>query len=70
MPTIYMRCGNIYKKDMLYNVEMVGNNRKQTLHDSKYCSCMAVGIDGGISAGNRILVNLSDIEIEYVFCNC
>ena len=31
-------------------------------HDFKYCSCKAVGIDGGISAGNRILGYLSDIE--------
>ena len=32
------------------------------VHDFKYCSCKAVGIDGGISAGNRILGYLSDIE--------
>lgn len=31
-------------------------------HDFKYCSCKAVGIDGGISAGNRILGYLSDME--------
>lgn len=32
------------------------------IHDFKYCSCGAVGIDGGISAGNRIIGNLSNIE--------
>ena len=32
--------------------------------DFKWCSCKAVGIDGGISAGNRILGNLSDIEYK------
>ena len=32
------------------------------VHDFKYCSCKAVGIDGGISAGNRILGDLSDME--------
>ena len=32
------------------------------VHDFKYCSCKAVGIDGGISAGNRILGYLSDME--------
>lgn len=32
------------------------------VHDFKYCSCQAVGIDGGISAGNRILGYLSDME--------
>ena len=32
------------------------------IHDLKYCTCRAVGIDGGISDGNRILGNLSDIE--------
>jgi hypothetical protein len=31
-------------------------------HDFKYCSCGAVGIDGGVSAGNRLLGNLSDME--------
>ena len=31
-------------------------------HDFKYCSCGAVGIDGGITAGNRILGNISDME--------
>jgi len=37
-------------------------------HDFKYCSCMAVGIDGGISAGNRILGNLSDMEDRSMYC--
>ena len=37
-------------------------------HDFKYCSCRAVGIDGGISAGNRILGNLSDIEDRSMYC--
>ncbi len=36
--------------------------------DFKYCSCKAVGIDGGISAGNRILGNLSDIENKSMYC--
>ena len=37
-------------------------------NDFKYCSCKAVGIDGGISAGNRILGNLSDIEYRSAYC--
>jgi len=37
-------------------------------HDFKYCSCKAVGIDGGISAGNRILGNLTDIEYRSMYC--
>ena len=37
-------------------------------HDFKYCSCGAVGIDGGISAGNRILGNLSDIDNKSMYC--
>ena len=36
-------------------------------HDFKYCSCKAVGIDGGISNGNRILGNLNDIEDKCVY---
>jgi hypothetical protein len=38
------------------------------IHDFKYCSCGAVGIDGGISDGNRILGNLSDIENRSMYC--
>ena len=37
-------------------------------HDFKYCSCGAVAIDGGISAGNRILGDLSDIEDRSIYC--
>ena len=37
-------------------------------HDFKYCSCGAVGIDGGISAGNRILGNKCDIEDRSIYC--
>jgi hypothetical protein len=36
--------------------------------DFKYCSCKAVGIDGGISAGNRIIGNLTDIENRSMYC--
>uniref|UniRef100_A0A6C0I7P8 DUF7695 domain-containing protein n=1 Tax=viral metagenome TaxID=1070528 RepID=A0A6C0I7P8_9ZZZZ len=38
------------------------------IHDFKYCSCGAVGIDGGISSGNRILGNPSDIEDRRMYC--
>lgn len=38
------------------------------IHDFKYCSCGAVGIDGGISAGNRIIGNVSDIENRSMYC--
>ena len=34
------------------------------IHDFKYCSCHAVGI----SDGNRILGNLSDIEDRSMYC--
>ena len=37
-------------------------------HDFKYCQCKAVGIDGGVSAGNRILGNLVDIENRSMYC--
>jgi hypothetical protein len=32
------------------------------------CSCKAVGIDGGISAGNRIVGQLSDMENRSMYC--
>ena len=38
------------------------------IHDFKYCPCQVVGIDGGISAGNRILGNISDIEDRSMYC--
>jgi hypothetical protein len=38
------------------------------IHDLKYCTCGAVGIDGGISDGNRILGNQSDIENRSMYC--
>jgi hypothetical protein len=38
------------------------------IHDFKYCACGAVGIDGGISAGNRILGKLSDMENRSMYC--
>ena len=37
-------------------------------YDYKHCLCNAVGIDGGISAGNRILGHLSDIEDRSMYC--
>jgi hypothetical protein len=38
------------------------------IHDFKYCSCGAVGVDGGISDGNSILGNLEDIEERSIYC--
>jgi len=38
------------------------------IHDFKYCACGAVGIDGGISSGNRILGNICDIEDRSIYC--
>jgi len=38
------------------------------IHDFKYCACGAVGIDGGISSGNRILGNMCDIEDRSIYC--
>ena len=38
------------------------------IYDFKYCSCKAVAIDGGISDGNRIIGNLSDIENRSMYC--
>ena len=36
--------------------------------DFKYCSCKAIGIDGGISSGNSILGNQSDMEYRSMYC--
>ena len=37
--------------------------------DFKYCSCKTVGIDGGISSGNRVLGNPSDMEYKSMYCS-
>jgi len=37
----------------------------KNIHDFKYCSCGSVGIDGGISDGNRILGNLFENRSMY-----
>lgn len=37
-------------------------------YDCKYCSCKAVGIDGGIAAGNRIIGDLTNIEYRSMYC--
>lgn len=39
----------------------------KSIHDFKFCSCGAVGIDGGISSGNRILGDLSDMESRCMY---
>ena len=38
------------------------------VHDFRFCSCKAVGIDGGVSSGNRILGNSADIEYRGMYC--
>ena len=38
------------------------------IHDFKMCSCGAVGIDGGISDGNRTLGNPRDMENRSMYC--
>lgn len=38
------------------------------IHDFKFCSCGAVGIDGGIAPGNRILGDPSDMEDRSMYC--
>jgi hypothetical protein len=52
----------VHCKKCLETIESKG------IHDFKYCSCGAVGIDGGISDGNRSIGNLSDIENRSMYC--
>jgi hypothetical protein len=42
------------------------NGISNHIHDFKMCSC--VGIDGGISDGNRTLGNPSDMENRSMYC--
>jgi len=34
----------------------------KSLHDFKYCPCRAIGIDGGIHAGNSVIGDFMDME--------
>ena len=52
----------VYCKKCLETIE------SRFIHDFKTCSCGAVGIDGGISDGNRVLGDPSDIEIRSMYC--
>ena len=36
-------------------------------HDFKMCSCNSVGVDGGITEGNRILGNLINMETRSIY---
>ena len=39
----------------------------KSIHDFIYCSCLSIGIDGGIEDGNRIIGNVSDMEDRRVY---
>jgi len=38
-----------------------------SVHDYKLCSCGAVGIDGGILAGNHVLGDKSNMETRSIY---
>jgi hypothetical protein len=56
------------KRHAIYCKKCKETIESKYVHDFKYCSCQAVGIDGGISAGNRILGNLQDMEDRSMYC--
>jgi len=37
-------------------------------HDYKVCECGAVGVDGGILPGNRVIGKPEDMEIRHMYC--
>ena len=52
----------IYCKNCKETIESISDR------DFKMCLCNSVGIDGGISSGNRILGKLEDMENRSVYC--
>jgi hypothetical protein len=69
MPSIvYGGARYIQTRHALYCKNCKDTIESKSPHDFKYCSCGKVGIDGGISAGNRILGNLSDMEERSMYC--
>lgn len=69
MPSIvYGGARYIQTRHALYCKNCKDTIESKSQHDFKYCSCGKVGIDGGISAGNRILGHLSDMEERSMYC--
>jgi hypothetical protein len=69
MPSIiYAGVKYIQKRNAIQCKKCLETIESKHPYDFKYCSCKAVGIDGGISDGNRILGNLSDIEDRSMYC--
>ena len=63
MPSIiYGGVKYIQARHALYCKKCKDTIESKSEHDLKYCSCGAIGIDGGISDGNRILGNIEDME--------
>ena len=52
----------IYCKKCMQTIE------SKSPYDFKMCSCNSVGIDGGISTGNRILGDLKCMETRSMYC--
>jgi len=51
----------------VYCMKCLETIESRFIHDFKMCSCGAVGIDGGISDGNRVLGDPSDIQIRSMY---
>jgi len=65
---IYGGVRYIQTRHAIYCKKCFDTIESKSIHDFKRCSCGAVGVDGGISAGNHILGNLSDMECRSMYC--
>ena len=69
MPSIiYGGAKYIQCRHALYCKKCKDTIESKSDHDFKYCACGAIGIDGGISDGNRILGNIEDMENRSMYC--
>ena len=68
MPSIiYGGVRYIQIRHALYCKKCKDTIESRSIHDFKFCKCGAIGIDGGVSCGNTILGNLSDMETRSIY---
>jgi len=68
MPSItYGGLKYVQVRHALYCKKCKDTIESMSVHDFKWCTCGAIGVDGGVSAGNRILGDLASAETRSMY---
>ena len=68
MPSIiYGGVEYIQVRHALYCKKCKDTIESKFIHDFKWCSCGAIGVDGGVSAGNHVLGDLASTETRSMY---